>query len=125
MEFKVQQLFDLTIGILGEQKSNSAGYVENFYPIMNTILSECLEYENALRQRDGMDELTEAPFLNAMDSTIPYHAELIRNVLPYGIGVLLALADEENVKATYCSSKYDEHRSKFTPALYVETGDVY
>ena len=92
---------------------------------MNTILSECMENENTLRQRDGMDLLTEAPYLSAMDDKIPYHAELVRNVLPYGIGMLLAMADEENIKATFCSSKYDEHRNKFTPALYVEVEAVF
>lgn len=125
MEFTVQNLFDLSIGILGEQKSNSSSYNEIFYPIMNTILSECMENENTLRQRDGMDLLTEAPYLSAMDDKIPYHAELVRNVLPYGIGMLLAMADEENIKATFCSSKYDEHRNKFTPALYVEVEAVF
>ena len=125
MEFTVQNLFDLTIGVMGEQKSNSSSYNEIFFPIMNTILSECMENENALRQRDGMDLLTEAPYLKTMEDAVPYHTELIRNVLPYGIGMLLAMADEENVKATFCSSKYDEQRNKFTPALYVEVEAVF
>ena len=55
MEFTVQMLFDLTIGIIGDQKSNSDGYKENFIPMMNTVLSECLEHENALRERDSME----------------------------------------------------------------------
>ena len=72
MEFTVQNLFDLTIGVMGEQKSNSSSYNEIFFPIMNTILSECMENENALRQRDGMDLLTEAPYLKTMEDAVPY-----------------------------------------------------
>ena len=125
MEFTVQMLFDLTIGIIGDQKSNSEGYKENFIPMMNTVLSECLGNENALRVRDGMEELTEAPNLTEWAAVVPYHAELIRNVLPYGIGMFLHLADDENVKATFFSSKYDDNRNKFTPALYVETEAVF
>lgn len=125
MEFTVQMLFDLTIGIMGDQKSNSEGYKENFIPMMNTVLSECLGNENALRVRDGMEELTEAPNLTEWAAVVPYHAELIRNVLPYGIGMFLHLADDENVKATFFSSKYDDNRNKFTPALYVETEAVF
>jgi hypothetical protein len=125
VEFTVQNLFDLSIGILGEQKSNSSSYNEIFYPIMNTILSECMENENTLRQRDGMELLTEAPYLSAMDDKIPYHAELVRNVLPYGLGMFLFLGDDENVKATFFSSKYDEGKTKYSPAVYVEVGDVY
>lgn len=125
MEFTVQDLFDLTIGVMGDQKSNSAGYRENFIPMMNTILSECMESENSLRMRDGLEELTEAPSLTDWDTVIPYRAELIRNVLPWGIGMLLHLADDENVKATFFSSKYDDNKNKFTPALYVETEAVF
>ena len=125
MEFTVQMLFDLTIGIMGDQKSNSEGSKENFIPMMNTVLSECLEDENSLRVRDGMEELTEAPNLTEWAAVVPYHAELIRNVLPYGIGMFLHLADDENVKATFFSSKYDDNRNKFTPALYVETEAVF
>lgn len=125
MKFTVQILFDLTIGIMGDQKSNSEGYKENFIPMMNTVLSECLGNENALRVRDGMEELTEAPNLKEWAAVVPYHAELIRNVLPYGIGMFLHLADDENVKATFFSSKYDDNRNKFTPVLYVETEAVF
>lgn len=125
MEFTVNDLFDITIGIMGDQKSNSAGYKENFIPIMNTVLSECLENENALRKRDDMELLMIAPYLREMGMTVPYHEELIRNVLPYGIGMFLLLADDENVKATFFSSKYDEHRNRYTPALYADMGAVY
>ncbi|MBP3342306.1 MAG: hypothetical protein J6K99_07250 [Peptococcaceae bacterium] len=125
MECTVQQLFNITIGVMGDQISNSTGYKENFLPILNTVLSECLDNENALRQRDGLEELTEAPYMEAWDTVIPYHTELVRNVLPYGIGMFLFLGDDENVKATFFSSKYDEHRNKFTPALYVETEAVF
>lgn len=125
MEFTVQMLFDLTIGIMGDQKSNSDGYKENFIPIMNTVLSECLEHENALCERDAMDTLDEAPYLTEWSKVVPYHAELVRNVLPYGIGMFLYLADDENVKATFFSSKYDEGKTKFTPALYVDTEAVF
>lgn len=125
MKFTVQTLFDLTIGVMGDQKSNSEGYKENFIPMMNTILSECLDNENALRQYDNTEELLEAPYLTEWQAIIPYHAELIRNVLPWGIGMLLHLADDENVKATFFSTKYDDGKSKFTPAVYVETRDVY
>ena len=125
VEFTVQMLFDLTIGIMGDQKGNSDGYKENFIPMMNTVLSECLEHENALRERDSMELLNEAPYLTEWDKIVPYHAELVRNVLPYGIGMFLHLADDENVKATFFSTKYDDGKTKFTPALYVDTDAVY
>lgn len=126
MNITAQNLFDITIGIMSDQKSNSGGYKEYYLPgILNTVLSECFELENMLRERDGQEILTEAPYVTKYDDIIPYHAELVRNVLPWGIGMLFLLGDDENVKATFFSSKYDENKAKFTPALYVDTEAVF
>ena len=38
MKFTAQMLFDITIGLMNDQKSNSSGYSEYFLPILNTVL---------------------------------------------------------------------------------------
>ncbi len=125
MKFTAQMLFDITIGLMNDQKSNSSGYSEYFLPILNTVLSECLPHENTLRYRDGMEELSQAPYIESMSKEIPYHEEMVRNILPYGIGMFLFLGDDENVKATFFSSKYEENKTRYTAAIYVETEDAY
>lgn len=125
MEFTAQDVVDITLGLMNDQKANSGGYSEFYLPILNTVLSECRELENVFRYRDGMEELEDAPYLESLTDVIPYHAELVRNVLPYGLGMFLFLGDDENVKATFFSTKYDENKNKYTPAVYVETEDVY
>jgi hypothetical protein len=125
MEFTAHDVVDITLGLMNDQKANSGGYSEFYLPVLNTVLSECKDAENALRYRDGMEELQDAPYLKSLTEVIPYHAELVRNVLPYGLGMFLFLGDDENVKATFFSSKYDEGKGKYSPAVYVETEDVY
>lgn len=125
MEFTAQMLFDVTIGLMNDQKSNASGYTEYFLPILNTVLSECLPQENALRYQEGGEELSQAPHLESMDEKIPYHEEIVRNILPYGVGMFLFLGDDENVKATFFSSKYEENKTKYSAAIYVETEDLY
>ena len=125
MKFTAQDVVDIALGLMNDQKANAGGYSEFYLPILNTVLSECKDAENALRYRDGLEELQEAPYLESLGDIIPYRAELVRNVLPYGLGMFLFLGDDENVKATFFSSKYDEGKSKYSPAVYVETGDVY
>lgn len=125
MAYKAQQIYDITLGLMIETGTSSTDYKNNYLPILNTILSECLSRENSLRYRDGMEELTEAPNVQTMDDTVPYHDELVRNVLPYGIGMFFFLGDDELERATFFSTKYDENRDRYTPAVYVETEDVY
>lgn len=125
MEFTCQQLFDITIGLMNEQQANSSSYTEFVLPVVNTVLSELLNDENALRQRDGEDKLEEAPYLTNMNDKIPYHTEMVRNVMPFGLGLYLYLGDGELEKATYFSTKYDENRRKYSAALYVDIEDCF
>lgn len=125
MTYTVQDLFDITLGLMNDQKANSSSYSEFILPVVNTILSECLVQENNLRLLNNQEVLTEAPVMVNFSDAIPYHDELVRNVLPYGVGMFLFLGDDENVKATFFSTKYDENKSKYSPAVYVEVEAVY
>lgn len=125
MAYTAQQVFDITLGLMIETGTSSTDYKRNYLPILNTILSECLSRENSLRYRDGMEELAEAPNIQGMEETVPYHEELVRNVLPYGVGMFFFLGDDELERATFFSTKYDENKDKYTPAVYVEVVDVY
>jgi hypothetical protein len=125
MAYTAQQVFDITLGLMIETGTSSTDYKRNYLPILNTILSECLSRENSLRYRDVMEELTEAPNIQGMEETVPYHEELVRNVLPYGVGMFFFLGDDELERATFFSTKYDENKDKYTPAVYVEVVDVY
>lgn len=125
MTYTVQDLFDITLGLMNDQKANSSSYSEFILPVVNTILSECLVQENNLRLLNSQEVLTEAPVMVNFSDVIPYHDELVRNVLPYGVGMFLFLGDDENVKATFFSTKYDENKSRYSPAVYVEVEAVY
>lgn len=125
MAYTAQQVFNMTIGLMNEDINNSPSFKTFFIPTLNTILGETLEQENILRYRDGVEELTAAPFIENMEDEIPYHEELLRNVVPWGVGMVLWLGDDELERATFFSTKYDENRTNTSSAVYVETGDVY
>ena len=125
MAYTAQQVFNMTIGLMNEDINNSPSFKTFFIPTQNTILGETLEQENILRYRDGVEELTAAPFIENMEDEIPYHEELLRNVIPWGVGMVLWLGDDELERATFFSTKYDENRTNTSSAVYVETGDVY
>ena len=125
MAYTAQQVFNMTIGLMNEDINNSPSFKTFFIPTLNTILGETLEQENILRYREGVEELTAAPFLENMDDEFPYHEELLRNVVPWGVGMVLWLGDDELERATFFSTKYDENRTNTSSAVYVETGDVY
>ena len=125
MAYTAQQIFNMTIGLMNEDINNSPSFKTFFIPTLNTILGETLEQENILRYRDGVEELTAAPFIENMEDEIPYHEELLRNVVPWGVGMVLWLGDDELERATFFSTKYDENKNDTSSAVYVETGDVY
>lgn len=124
--FTAQDIFQHTIALMNEMQSNSSGYKEFYLGILNQVLAECLELENGLRVQEGLAPYKEAPYLESMDEQVPYHQQLILNVLPYGVGTLLFLGDDENPKATYFSSKYNENKMKYGVVTYeLVIEDVY
>lgn len=125
MSYTVQNLFDVTAGLMNEERSNTSLFNEFVLPIVNTVLSELFNDENNLRIRDGQEVLESAPYLDSLDDTIPYHDELVRNVMPFGLGLYLYLGDDEMQKATYFSSKYDENRRRYAVAVYQATSEVF
>ena len=125
MAYTAQQIFNMTIGLMNEDINNSPSFKTFFIPTLNTILGETLEQENILRYRDGVEELTAAPFIENMEDEIPYHEELLRNVVPWGVGMVLWLGDDELERATFFSTKYDENRTNTSSAVYVETEDCF
>ena len=70
MEFTAQKVFDITLGLMNENVSNSPSFKTYFLPTLNTVLGEVLEQENLLRYRDGMEELTAAPYIEDMAAEI-------------------------------------------------------
>lgn len=125
MAYTAQKVFDITLGLMNESANNSPSFKTYFLPTLNTVLGEILEQENLLRYRDGMEELKTAPFIEDMEDEIPYHDELIRNVIPWGVGMILWLGDDELERATFFSTKYDENRTNTASAVYVEVEDCY
>ena len=68
-------------------------------PLLDSLLVEALPYENAIRAQRGDEELTSAPEITTIDSTVlDWDDRITRVALPWGLAAAL-LFDDENRKA--------------------------
>lgn len=119
------ELFNQVLAVMSENKSNSSGYSEFFVGMTNQVMAELFPMENSYRQSLGLDGLKEVPVITKMEDVIPYQDNIVRNVMVWGIATLLALGDEENMKAGFYDNKYQTNRNQFNRANYVPIDDVY
>ena len=52
---------------------------------MNILLQESFNAENSIRAADGEAELASAPWVTDLDDDVPYHDQITRAALPYGL----------------------------------------
>lgn len=99
---------------VGDDKESSAFTID----FLNVHLQECLAAENSIRRSNGETELTEAPWLTSLETTIPYHDPLTRIALPYAcVSHFYAEAMNEE-RAQYFDAKYEN--AKATASVWVE-----
>ena len=110
-------IFDSVIGLMFAGASDKEDYRDGFIRILNMVLEECFEVNNALRRKRGREELEEPPVIAAAEDPVPYEFELTRSVIPYGVAGTLYVDDDE----TGISNVY---RERYAEGL-AETGYMY
>lgn len=120
-----QELYVRTIGIMGITEANATTYAETIIPQINTVLGDCFKLENNNREYEGIALLTAIPVVTTLSDTITYQENLVINVLPYGIAQLLALSDDDTIRANYFGFKFAENYNKETKLIPVEVVDVF
>ena len=95
----VRKIFDLAAAILFTSKGGDTDY-DTYSPLLlERLLIEALPYENAIRAQRGDEELTSAPEITTIDSTVlDWDDRITRVALPWGLAAAL-LFDDENRKA--------------------------
>lgn len=122
---KVSELFDLTIALMNENKENSAPYTAFTVGMVNNLLMDLLEVENAIRQVKEKDLLDTVPFVSSLEDDVDYDTELCYNVIPWGLGRQYFLGDDEYSKATFWDSQYATNKDKAGKASYEDIVDYY
>jgi len=104
-----QQLFDLTVGIMGVTPANATSYTDTIIPQINTILANTFSLENNNREYAGLVELTVIPTVAALSDNLTYQDNVLRNVVVYGLAQLLSLSDDDTIKAGFYETRYGDN----------------
>lgn len=120
-----QQLFDLTVGIMGVTPANATSYTDTIIPQINTILANTFSLENNNREYAGLVELTVIPTVAALSDTLTYQDNVLRNVVVYGLAQLLSLSDDDTIKAGFYETRYGDNYAKERKTIAEDPTDYY
>jgi len=120
-----QQLFDLTVGIMGVTPANATSYTDTIIPQINTILANTFSLENNNREYAGLVELTVIPTVAALSDNLTYQDNVLRNVVVYGLAQLLSLSDDDTIKAGFYETRYGDNYAKERKTIAEDPTDYY
>lgn len=130
-EFTAYDVYQLALVLLAEKEARAKDY-NVFYPgIMNVVLAECFNANNAIRLKDGEEKLPkeEMPYITSEDAksfVIPYDAKFIREVMVFGLAAYLVLDDDKSISAAF-SQQYESRLARYNGAVSetMKIEDVY
>ena len=94
-----KRIYTLALAKIIEAPGTDVDYDSYSPPLLDSLLVEALPYENAIRAQRGDEELTSAPEITTIDSTVlDWDDRITRVALPWGLAAAL-LFDDENRKA--------------------------
>lgn len=80
---------------------------EKYAPaLINTLLAETMEVNNAVRVSKGMELLEEAPKITDLNEPLPFEEELVNPALVYGLTARIIYDEDDLPKLSYFESKY-------------------
>ena len=111
--------------IMGERQDSTDIYEDMYLGVINTVLIDCLGIENAIRKRDGVEELPVHIYED--DEPIPYDEELLYNCAVYGVASRLFVdeAGDESNKFIFLENNYDRGKEKYMNAQYEDVDNVW
>lgn len=121
----VQQLFDLTIGMMGMNASNASTYLETVIPQVNTVLANCYNLENNNRTFKKVALLTAIPTVTSLSDTLTYQEEIQRKVMIWGLAELFALSDDDTLRATVFSIRFSDAVREMSKLIPSDIEDYY
>lgn len=101
-----RELFTLTTGIMGITANNALNYEDTVVYQMNTIISQTFKLENNNREFLGISVLTDIPTISSLTDILTYQDNVLRNVVVFGLAQLLALSDDDVVKANFFENRF-------------------
>lgn len=115
--YTAHDIYKLALALLAEKEARAKDY-NVFYPVLlNVVMVECFNANNAIRARDGLERLkkSEMPYVEdeeKEDFIIPYDEKLIREVMAFGLAAYLVLDDDKAISAAF-SQQYEARLSRY------------
>jgi hypothetical protein len=126
-----QQLFDLTVGVMGIQPENALSYTPTIIPQINMILAQTFNLENnnrkylILNESSVITELTAIPVVTALGDTLTYQDNILRKVVVWGLAQLLALSDKDTVLAGFYETRYADAQRLESKFINMDVEDYF
>ena len=99
MATTIKRIYTLALAKIIEAPGTDVDYDSYSPPLLDSLLVEALPYENAIRAQRGDEELTSAPEITTIDSTVlDWDDRITRGALPHGLASALMI-DEEDKQA--------------------------
>ena len=117
-----QEIFNTAVTLMFGEEADRPDYQPFWLDILNYMLAENFEINNALRAVRGKEVLQEPPRITDMAEEVGYEWELERQILPMGCAGYIYMEDESGIATTY-KNKYEVERSRILYARYVDAMD--
>lgn len=99
MATTIKRIYTLALAKIIEAPGTDVDFDSYSPTLLDSLLVEAMPYENAIRAQRGDAELTSAPEITTIDSTVlDWDDRITRVALPWGLAAAL-LFDDENRKA--------------------------
>lgn len=99
MATTIKRIYTLALAKIIEAPGTDVDFDSYSPTLLDSLLVEALPYENAIRAARGDEELTSAPEITTIDSSVlDWDDRITRVALPWGLAAAL-LFDDENRKA--------------------------
>lgn len=99
MATTIKRIYTLALAKIIEAPGTDVDFDSYSPTLLDSLLVEALPYENAIRAQRGDEELTSAPEITTIDSSVlDWDDRITRVALPWGLAAAL-LFDDENRKA--------------------------
>ncbi|MGI5823979.1 MAG: hypothetical protein ACOX7J_00240 [Bacillota bacterium] len=111
--------------ILAERQDSADSYEDTFVGVINTVLADCLDVENSIRQKKGTDPVSVNIY--AADDEIPYDLEFLLNCVCWGVASRLIpdeAGDESNM-FIFLENNYQNGKEKYSVAHYENVENVW
>ena len=111
--------------IMGERQDSADSYEDTYVGVINTVLADCLNIENAIREKNNKEKISLEIY--GAEDEIPYDTELLINCISYGVASRLFVeeAGDESNKFIFLENNYQDKKDVFINALYVTVDNVW